>query len=137
MSCSSWRSSRVSAVVGAQELDESVLIRLAHYHRKSLPKRKPLQPGLIRSSRLKNLSRGGKQAKSRRASRDRGSHLNRQGQRSCHTPVNGDAAESFRVNLWLKWSLFSSINESVSYLYRSAAEPAMCNHHLGLLFHMR
>jgi len=51
--------------------------------------------------------------------------------------VNGDAAESFRVNLWLKWSLFFSINESVSYLYRSAAEPAMCNHHLGLLFHMR
>ena len=51
--------------------------------------------------------------------------------------VNGDAAESFRVNLWLKWSLFFSINESVSYLYRSAAEPAMCNHHLGLLFHIR
>ena len=50
--------------------------------------------------------------------------------------INGDAAESFRVNLWLKWSLFFSINESVSYLYRSAAEPAMCNHHLGLLFHM-
>ena len=41
------------------------------------------------------------------------------------------------VNLWLKWSLFLSINEGVSYLYRSAAEPAMCNHHLGLLFHMR
>src|SRR5436305_14624681 len=38
--------------------------------------------------------------------------------------VNGDAAESFRVNLWLKWSLFYSINESVSYLYISAAEPA-------------
>ena len=51
--------------------------------------------------------------------------------------INGDAAESFRVNLWLKWSLVYSINEGVSYLYRSAAKPAMCNHHLGLLFHMR
>src|SRR5436305_7262894 len=28
------------------------------------------------------------------------------------------------VNLWLKWSLFYSINESVSYLFISAAEPA-------------
>jgi hypothetical protein len=36
-------------VVDAQELDESVLIRFAHYHRKPLPKRKPLQPSLTRS----------------------------------------------------------------------------------------
>ena len=39
-------------VVDAQELDESVLIRLAHCHRKPLPKRKSLQPSLTRSSRL-------------------------------------------------------------------------------------
>src|SRR5271156_2700958 len=50
-------------VVDAQELDESVLIRLAHYHRKPLPKRKPLQPSLARSGRLKNLSSGGKPEK--------------------------------------------------------------------------
>jgi hypothetical protein len=37
-------------VVNTQELDESVLIRLAHYHRKPLPKRKPLQPSLTRNS---------------------------------------------------------------------------------------
>jgi hypothetical protein len=45
-------------VVDAQELDESVLIRLAHYHRK------PLQPSLARSSVLKNLSSGGRPEKS-------------------------------------------------------------------------
>src|SRR2546423_10915865 len=38
-------------------------------------------------------------------------------QRRCSRIVPG-------VNLWLKWSLFYSINESVSYLYISAAEPA-------------
>jgi hypothetical protein len=41
------------AVVDTQELDESVLIRLAHYHREPLPKRKTLQPSLTRSSELK------------------------------------------------------------------------------------
>ena len=50
--------------------------------------------------------------------------------------VNGDAPESYRGQSVDKKSLFFSINESVSYLYRFAAEPAMCNHHLGLLFHM-
>ena len=51
--------------------------------------------------------------------------------------VNGDAAESYRGQSVDEKSLFCSINEGVSYLYLSAAEPAMCNHHLGLLFHMR
>ena len=51
--------------------------------------------------------------------------------------VNGDAAESYRGQSVDEKSLFLSINESDGYLYRSAAEPAMCNYYLGLLFHMR
>ena len=47
-------------VVDAQQLDESALIRLTHYHSK------PLQPSLMRSSRLKSLGNprkaGGKPA---------------------------------------------------------------------------
>ena len=52
-------------VVNAQELDESVIIRLAYYHRKPLPKRKSFQPSLTHSSGLRNLSSGGKLEKSR------------------------------------------------------------------------
>jgi hypothetical protein len=36
--------------------------------------------------------------------------------------VNGDAAESFRVNLWVKWSLFCQLWEDVSDLYTPAAD---------------
>jgi hypothetical protein len=36
--------------------------------------------------------------------------------------VNGDAAESFRVNLWVKWSLFCQLWEDVSDLYIPAAD---------------
>jgi hypothetical protein len=59
------RSEGLCTLVDAQELDESILIRLVHYHRKPLPKRKPLHLGLTHSSRLKNLSSSGKPEKSR------------------------------------------------------------------------